>query len=1138
MPLFCRLNHRAGRHFGPATGRLPAQRRARVVESNRRAATLYAVQALEDRTLLASIALFYNASYVNTNAGGPAASLMQELTTQGNTVTTFTGIDTGSVTAAVASAQILVFPAFSNGDLNAAMTSPAKQILTSYAANGGGIISCGDPSNHNMNFLISTFGLPLTNPTPTFFNPTTSTLTSYASGTSFASGPSSIPPNTATAGFVDSSANFLPIYNYDSNAGSVVAVFRITGSVSYNVADLGWDWTSGGPSGTQNGGWNTVLSETVQQVAKPVTLGSLKFLQQPVNTAPGVVLNPPVRVEVDDLSGNRLINNSSQVTIGMTSGPAGDVINGTTTVTASSGIALFNTISFTPAGTYVLFAAALQFNSVTSTSFTIGATTGMLAFAQQPTTTAPGQAISPSVTVDVENLSGQLLTGDNSLVTLSVASGPNGGTLGGTVSANAVNGVATFNNLTLSAAGNYSVLASDGSFASATSTGFTVTNSTANLAFVTQPSGALVNSAITPPVEVAIDSGIDGHLLTGDASAVTLAIASGTPGAILGGTVTVNAVGGIATFSNLAINAVGTYALVATDGQYTAATSNPLVIGTTLLSIAQQPAHGLAQSTLNPPFTVDILDAGGQPIPGDSAPVTLAIASGPSGATLGGTTTEMAANGVATFPDLTLSQAGVYTLVATSGTSVPATSTGVQIGNPSNLPMATVVILSNHSTADFGQAVTLTATVTGPGGVPTGNVQFYGDGMSLGTAMLSNAIATLTVSTLPAGTLGIYAAYLGDSSFQPTNSGAIAQIVKPPIPTGAQFSAALGGNPITLVPGNTARTTVTVTNSGVTGHGVLGIALFASIDGTFDDGTIVAVRPAAVSVSLRSGGVRSVPVTFTVPNSLQPGNYILLAQLTAGKGLTADQVLQPTAPATAPQATVTWSFGTVAGHRGTRLVLTQPDGTLVTYSLAGPGTGTVVSNGSANPSLVFTGTSGGSTVTLATRGGSNSLTLAGLTADAPIGAISAPTVSFDGNFNVNGSLGRLVLESLSDSNLAASSFTSVQIRGGVDASKILAGTYFGADNAPGGGDDSFAAGSIRSLTVAGSVTGSLIAAGLDPADGIYLNGNDTLVGGAIVTASIGGVLSSDSHILASALPRTTRINHVAVVLAGDPRFEL
>jgi hypothetical protein len=94
-----------------------------------------------------------------------------------------------------------------------------------------------------------------------------------------------------------------------------------------------------------------------------------------------------------------------------------------------------------------------------------------LAFGQQPTNVVAGNGtINPAVTVYVEDANGNVLLTDNSNVTLSVASGP--GTLGGTTTVAAVDGVATFDNLSVATPGTYVLTATDGSFANATSNSF------------------------------------------------------------------------------------------------------------------------------------------------------------------------------------------------------------------------------------------------------------------------------------------------------------------------------------------------------------------------------------------------------------------------------------------------------------------------------------------------------------------------------------------------------------------------------------------------------------------------------------------------------------------------------------------
>jgi Bacterial Ig-like domain (group 3) len=64
-----------------------------------------------------------------------------------------------------------------------------------------------------------------------------------------------------------------------------------------------------------------------------------------------------------------------------------------------------------------------------------------------------------------------------------------------------------------------------------------------------------------------------------------------------------------------------------------------------------------------------------------------------------------------------------------------------------------------------GTPVNLTATVSGSGATPTGNVTFSEGGTTLGTASLSSGQGTLSVNSLPVGLLPISASYSGDTNF-------------------------------------------------------------------------------------------------------------------------------------------------------------------------------------------------------------------------------------------------------------------------------------------------------------------------------------------------------------------------------------
>jgi hypothetical protein len=71
-----------------------------------------------------------------------------------------------------------------------------------------------------------------------------------------------------------------------------------------------------------------------------------------------------------------------------------------------------------------------------------------------------------NVVVDVENALGQIVTTDNSDVTLTVISGPVIGGIAGTVTVPAVHGVAMFSNVAVTGSGSYSFEATDGTLTS------------------------------------------------------------------------------------------------------------------------------------------------------------------------------------------------------------------------------------------------------------------------------------------------------------------------------------------------------------------------------------------------------------------------------------------------------------------------------------------------------------------------------------------------------------------------------------------------------------------------------------------------------------------------------------------------
>jgi hypothetical protein len=115
------------------------------------------------------------------------------------------------------------------------------------------------------------------------------------------------------------------------------------------------------------------------------------------------------------------------------------------------------------------------------------------------------------------------------------------------------------------------------------------------------------------------------------------------------------------------------------------------------------------------------------------------------------------------------------------GTTNYASSTSAEVDQVVNAASTTVSLTSSPNPAVVGQAVTFTAVVivTAPGGgTPTGQVQFFDNGVLIGTKSLSGGTATLTKSNLTAGSHPITAIYLGSTNHQQSPiSATLTQVV-------------------------------------------------------------------------------------------------------------------------------------------------------------------------------------------------------------------------------------------------------------------------------------------------------------------------------------------------------------------------
>ncbi len=105
------------------------------------------------------------------------------------------------------------------------------------------------------------------------------------------------------------------------------------------------------------------------------------------------------------------------------------------------------------------------------------------------------------------------------------------------------------------------------------------TNSPPVLGFFVQPNSANVRQVITPPVEVVVRDSL-GSTDSAFTGSISIALASNATGAALSGTTVVRPVNGIASFSSLGIDKVGTYTLQASTSGAAAVTSTAFSITT------------------------------------------------------------------------------------------------------------------------------------------------------------------------------------------------------------------------------------------------------------------------------------------------------------------------------------------------------------------------------------------------------------------------------------------------------------------------------------------------------------------------------------------------------------------------------
>ena len=186
------------------------------------------------------------------------------------------------------------------------------------------------------------------------------------------------------------------------------------------------------------------------------TASKAMITTHPSGAVNGVALTTQPVIRITDASGNTVTSSTVNVVASIASGTGG-TLSGITTVAAINGVATFTNLvlSGTP-GSFTLTFNPTSLTAATSSSFalSVGAASKVM-ITTQPAGAFNGIEFSTQPIVKITDAGGNTITSSTANVVATIASGS--GTLNGTTTVAAVNGVATFTNLKISGTGNHTL---------------------------------------------------------------------------------------------------------------------------------------------------------------------------------------------------------------------------------------------------------------------------------------------------------------------------------------------------------------------------------------------------------------------------------------------------------------------------------------------------------------------------------------------------------------------------------------------------------------------------------------------------------------------------------------------------------
>ena len=604
-------------------------------------------------------------------------------------------------------------------------------------------------------------------------------------------------------------------------------------------------------------------------------------------------------------------------------------------VSFMNGSTLLGTATLNPSGVATLTTTSLATGTYSLTAQYSGNANFLASTSAGVSVTVNGQATTTSLTASPNPVaSGQTLTltatvqGTGSTVPGGTVNFLSGSTPLGTAPVNS-SGVATLTITTL-AVGTYSLTAQysgNANFLSSTSAGVSVTvNGQATTTSLTaSPNPVATGQTLTLTAAV--------HGTGSTAPGGTVSFLSGST---LLGTATLNS-SGVATLTNSSLGA-GNYSLTAQySGNASSLSSSSAAVSVTVNSQATTTSLTASPNPVATGQTLTLTAA----VQGTGSTAPGGTISFLSGSTLLGTAA-LNSSGVATLTNSSLG-AGNYSLTAQySGNASFLSSTSAAVSVTVSSQATTTSLTASPNPVATGQTLTLTAAVQGTGiTVPTGGVSFMSGSTLLGTAPLnSSGVATLTTTSLAAGTYSLTALYSGNASFLSSTSAAVSVTVNA---QAAATTTSLTASPNQIAAGQTLTLTALV--QGTSSTVPAGTVSFMGGSTPLGTAPLNSSGVATLTITTLAVGTYSITAQYS-------GNANFLSSTSAGASVTVYSQATTTSLTASPNPVATGQTLTLtAAVQGTGS--TAPEGT-VSFMTGSTPLGTAPLNSSGVATLTIT----------------------------------------------------------------------------------------------------------------------------------------------------------------------------------------